>query len=446
MNSPRHRYTAVAIVLHWAIAFGIAGNVLIGWWMHAAIDAAETRARAIAAFQLHKSVGLTILALSLFRLFWRLLHPPAELPSTMPKWEKLLAKAVHGAFYVLMVAIPLAGWLYVSAQWRADGPLNVPTLWFGLVEIPHLLALNETASGVRMTLSRAFLSAHEVLAWSMVALAALHVVAALKHHFIDRDDVLAGMAPIPPRAGAPIDRGRAAVLAGGCALIVVACSAMTLAFFRTPLIAAPPASEANGERERDAARTAPPRPAGPPADVSRGSPPSAAFTDAPGSWTLAPARGEIAYSGVHAGQPFRGRFTRWTADIRLDPSNLPQSRATVVIDAGSAEDGVALHDKTLPQPEWFDIAHHPTAAFRTTRIHQANGDRFLAEGILTIKGRDLPVDLPFALTIDGERATIAGNLIVNRLDANLGRQSDPNALYVSQKISVEFHVEVERAR
>ena len=138
MNPNEQRYTSVAIVLHWAIAAPILSNLMVGWWMKNAIDENATQARAIAAFQLHKSIGLTVLLLTALRLLWRFTHKPPPLPAGMASWERFSAKAAHWAFYILMVVVPLSGWTYVSSQWADGKPLNVPTLWFGLFHVPHL--------------------------------------------------------------------------------------------------------------------------------------------------------------------------------------------------------------------------------------------------------------------------------------------------------------------
>ena len=136
--------------------------------MHDALKVDETKALAITGFQLHKSLGLTILALSLLRLVWRLTHRPPPMPATMPAWEQLAARGVHAAFYGLMIGLPLSGWLMVSAQWDGGKPLNVPTLWFGIFEVPHLFGLNAMADEFRSTFAHNAEETHEWLAKGIV--------------------------------------------------------------------------------------------------------------------------------------------------------------------------------------------------------------------------------------------------------------------------------------
>ncbi len=377
----------VAIVLHWTIATTLIANLALGWWMHEAIDVAETQARAIAAYQLHKSLGLTVLVLSLARLGWRWLNPPPSLPAQMPAWEQTAARVSHWALYALMIVVPFSGWLYISTQWRDDAPLNVPTLWFGLFEVPHLFGLNQLANELRHDYAEVLEEAHEWLAWSMAALLGLHVAAALKHHFIVRDDVLLRMAP---KAGLVIGAGTLTLMAG--------------------LLLNPPRSTQ--------------------AATQIGSSPES-------NWVVDAAHSEVAFSGTHAGVAFRGRFSRWQADIRFDPADLEHSQIGGTFETASAADGVALHDESLPQKEWFDVERYPQASFRSTHIAPDAVD-----GMLTIKGHVLPVKL--ALKLKGDSMNISGRFEVSRKDADLGMESDAEAQYVSAAIGVEVRIEAKR--
>jgi cytochrome b561 len=197
------RYTAVAIALHWLIAAAIVGQILAGWWMGDAIDQARTlaaagqtdeanalRRAAFETIQLHKATGITVLALSVLRLVWRLFNPPPPPPAGMPGWQVFAAGTTHLLFYVLMIGIPLSGWVMVSSSTFSN-----PTMWFGLFEIPKLPGFGTMAPEQRAAINDASDSAHGALAWVTVGLLVLHVVAALKHQFMDRDGVLGRMLP-----------------------------------------------------------------------------------------------------------------------------------------------------------------------------------------------------------------------------------------------------------
>ena len=175
------------MTLHWLLAVVILFMLGLGPFM---TSLEETDPRTFPLFQLHKSIGLTILMLSLARLAWRLANPGPPLPSAMSAWERFAARAVHRLFYVLMIAIPLMGWATVSSA-----PLAVPTMWFGLFEWPHIPFLADLPRAEKRVIEGPLATTHAVLALSMLGLVVLHVAAALKHQFRDRDDVLKRMLP-----------------------------------------------------------------------------------------------------------------------------------------------------------------------------------------------------------------------------------------------------------
>lgn len=187
-------YTRVAIILHWLIALMVIGQLAGGLYMQDLPDA-ETDLK-FRLFQLHKSFGVTILLLTLVRLGWRLTHKAPPLPEAMPALEKLAARGAHVGFYILLIALPLVGWAVVSSSPFAD---SVKTYLFGVIYWPHLPFFEGVAD--RKGLSHDLAEVHEYLAFAMIGLLALHVAAALKHQFINRDSVLSHMLPaLKPRA------------------------------------------------------------------------------------------------------------------------------------------------------------------------------------------------------------------------------------------------------
>ncbi|MEO6066245.1 MAG: cytochrome b [Lysobacterales bacterium] len=168
-------YTSTAIALHWVLAVLILAQLAVGWLFH---DWLAGDARAL-AFEWHKTLGVTILLLSLARLTWRLLHRPPPYPATMPAWERAAAWINHWLLYVVMIGLPLTGYAAVSTGRRAleAGYMTI----LGGVPLP-LLPLPQGAH-------HRFEEAHEFLVWSTIALLALHLGAVLKHLLIDRDEV-----------------------------------------------------------------------------------------------------------------------------------------------------------------------------------------------------------------------------------------------------------------
>ncbi|EZP55523.1 MULTISPECIES: cytochrome b [Sphingomonas] len=172
------RYSSVAIAFHWTIAALVIANLIIGIG-HDGIPALR------ALMGAHKAIGITVLALTAARVAWRLTHRPPPLPAGTPGWEKGLAHATHWSLYLLMVAMPLTGWMMVSGP-PGPGPAR-PLSWFGLFDVPKL-PVGEGAADLGH-------NAHGLLGWLMLALVVLHVAAALRHHLLLRDSVLARMAP-----------------------------------------------------------------------------------------------------------------------------------------------------------------------------------------------------------------------------------------------------------
>ena len=173
------RYTRVAIQLHWVIAALIVVNLVIGLF-HDSFPAALRGS----SMGFHKAAGITVLLLSFARLGWRLTHRPPLQSRDHKPWERLLAKTTHRLFYVLMIGVPLAGWLFVSAA-----AVPRPTSFFGLFDVPRL-PVPQTPGVMGF-----WHEAHEVMAFGIIGLLALHVAGALKHQLIDRDNELARILP-----------------------------------------------------------------------------------------------------------------------------------------------------------------------------------------------------------------------------------------------------------
>jgi cytochrome b561 len=183
-NSP-DRYGLVAMLLHWTIALAIISQLAMGAVMVRLTPGSSLQ---FEVYQLHKSVGITVLGLSLLRLVWRLLNPAPPLPASLRPWEAALARVTHAGFYVLMIALPFSGWMMVSASvW------NIPTVVFGTFTLPHLPVLGTLEN--KKPVEDALKEVHEALAVSVFVLLLLHVAGALKHHFVLRDDTLARMLP-----------------------------------------------------------------------------------------------------------------------------------------------------------------------------------------------------------------------------------------------------------
>jgi cytochrome b561 len=175
------RYSAVAKTLHWLIALSIISLLIVGKYMHGLPNDDPNK---FALYQMHKSFGISVLVLTVVRIFWRLTHAVPALPAAMPAWQQWAAHGLHFGLYVLMLAIPLSGWAVASSS-----SSGIPTMLFGLVELPHLPVGNDHDT------HEFYEEAHELLGNLMILLLIGHVAAALKHHFVDKDNVLTRMLP-----------------------------------------------------------------------------------------------------------------------------------------------------------------------------------------------------------------------------------------------------------
>ena len=180
------RYSRIAMLLHWAVAVLVIVNLAAGFvqvrWL--ASEEPALQQRAFELIQVHKAVGLTVLALSVGRFAWRLSHSPPPPPTGLSPWERTLSRVVHSVFYVLLLALPLLGWAGASTSL-----LDFPIRWFGLFTVPQMPLPNDQAT------SAVYMSAHAITAWAMTALVFLHLGGVLKHLLLRDAQVLPRMLP-----------------------------------------------------------------------------------------------------------------------------------------------------------------------------------------------------------------------------------------------------------
>jgi len=170
-------YTKTAKALHWLMAILLFGLLALGFYMHDLPLSPDK----LKLYSWHKWAGVTAFLLLGFRLLWRVTHRPPALPDSMPKIMQFAAHAGHLMLYLLMIAIPLSGWLMSSAK-------GFQTVYFGVLPLPDLLDKNKEVGDLLALV-------HKSLNLLFIAVLAGHIGAALKHHFIDKDDILTRMLP-----------------------------------------------------------------------------------------------------------------------------------------------------------------------------------------------------------------------------------------------------------
>jgi cytochrome b561/polyisoprenoid-binding protein YceI len=421
------RYSILAIVLHWAIALAIVLQIVLAGRMEGPLTP-ET----FAVTQLHKSVGITILLLSLVRLAWRLIHPPAPLPDTMARWERVLAQVVHVGFYVVMIAMPLTGWIMVSAS-----RIQVPTLLYGVVPWPDVPGLHDLAPAAKRMWHEFGETAHGAIAKLIYVLLGLHVAGALKHQLFSRDEpVLARMAP-GAVAGRWLEWRILAILAAFLGVIAFG----RLVEPPKPGVAPPPAAVTPQAPAPEPAEAQAPRAPAAGAQTAQAQAPSVAPSAAgPSRWRVAPGS-TLNFATSWSGTPIKGRFDRWRAGIVFSPEALDKSKVTVIVDLASVNTGDAQRDQTLPSADWFDTAAQPQAEFRADRFEKTGAGRYVAHGALKLKGVTRPLDLPFRLTIDGDRAEMSGTASLDRTAYKVGQGdfADTGQIPAKVQVRVQLH-------
>ncbi len=188
LRNTRNGYGIVAIAFHWTMAVLMVGLFVLGKYM---VGLDPMAPDTFALYQWHKSFGFVVLALAVLRLAWRFANPAPKLPAGMPAIERLAAHLGHFGLYALLLALPLSGWLMVSAS-----PWGIPTVLFEVLPVPHLPVPG--ALGDKPAAEALLKELHEMLGFALLLLVVLHVAAALKHHFLNRDDVLRRMVSSAP--------------------------------------------------------------------------------------------------------------------------------------------------------------------------------------------------------------------------------------------------------
>ena len=383
--SENRRYHVFSIVIHWLIAGLIVLQFILANLAEGAEDADQTL-RQLALLANHKSVGITVLALAIVRLLWRLKTPPPKLPREMDQWQVLASHISHWTLYGLIFLIPISGWLMSSAT-------AYSVSWFNLLQLPDLVSPNADAAEV-------YEEIHEVLATVLFVVALVHILAALKHRFIDRDGVLERMS-----------------------------SKTSTALFVTVIVAGVFLLGTPGGRGGTTA-----------VNTSGEQEIAIAESDLP-VWTIDDETSFIRFTGDQAGADFDGTWESWSAELRFDADNLDASSFDVKINTAQVETQDDDRDTTLADPEWFDVENHPQAFYRAASFSENDDGSYVASGQLVIKGVASPVPLTFNVESNGDQRVLTGNADLLRLDLGVGTGEWEDTTWVSNEVRVEVRVE-----
>lgn len=418
------RYNWSAISLHWLIALLLAFQIALGW----TLEGAGTPAL-FARFQLHKSIGILILVLSLARLAIRFtVRRPA--PSPGPAWAHALAGLVHALFYVVMIAGPITGWILVSTA-----KIKVPTLLFGVIPLPHL-PLGESMNGPAT-------AAHSLLAWLAIALFALHVAGALRHQWLLGKPELQRMIPFAKGRAFGAALAALALVFGGFQL------GRTVYPERPKQEDMPPAAEnalaneaalpASNEAENAALalNEAAPGEAGNATALANATVAESKAAQPLADWAVS-SGGRLGFTARWNGEAIKGSFKAWRATIRFSPDLLEKSTIKVSVDLVSADTGDGQRDDTLKGSDFFDTAAHPGAVFTSRTIRHLSDDRYEALGTLNLHGVSKPSTLRFSLKIDGDKATVSGTSRLDRTSFGVGQGQWAATDVVAGNVDIDF--------
>lgn len=176
-RSSQNRWGYGALFFHWTVALLIAAQIVIGLYM---VNLPPSIAK-IKIFLLHKSLGITLLVLVLLRLAWRFFDTPPKLPAALPSWQLRAARLNHFTLYVVMLLMPISGWIFNSAS-------GFPLPWFNLFQLPTIAPVSKPLAAIALL-------THQTLFWTLTGLLGLHIGAALDHHWRQHDGVLRQMLP-----------------------------------------------------------------------------------------------------------------------------------------------------------------------------------------------------------------------------------------------------------
>ncbi len=399
------RFDGVTKAFHWVTAILIVAAFALGLVANAwPYDEAGQLATKAWLFSAHKTLGVGIFFVSLGRIGWALTHrhPPPLHPRR--RLETLAAATVHWALYISLVAVPLTGWIHHAAT-TGFAPIWWP---FGqtLPFIPQDARVEHTASSLHLAFTK-------ILAAAIL----LHVAGALKHHLIDRDDTLRRMLPgrVPLRGPAPEKTVRAVYVAPALAL---------LAFTAAGGASLGGASLGGSALDRQT---------GPLAEAERG----AGDTS---DWRVE--TGDLSFTVRQMGSPVTGSFADWSAAITFDEQAPGPEHGTVSVSIDIESLTLGSVTRQAKGEDFMNAAQHPVARFEATILEAEDG--YIADGSLALAGAEVPVSLPFSLTISGDGAEAQGSVSVDRRDFGIG-DSHPDDDQVGFEVSIHFSLDAVRA-
>ena len=380
MNVSTQRYHGFAISLHWLIAMLVIGMLIVGKYM---ISLDESEPMRFLLTQWHKSFGIAAMLLIFIRVLWRLTHRPPRLPGHLKPWEIKVAGLAHILLYLLMIMIPVSGWIMVSTS-----PLELPTMIFNSIRWPHLAPL-DTLPG-KADISTLFREVHGVAASLLILLLIAHIGAALRHQFMLHDDVMSRMS-----LKLPDGKWAAGVIPITGTIVLIIAGLIGYGYSNVKSV---PLSAGNSR---------------------------------------------VQFVFIVQNQTAEGLFPESTVEFLLDTNNPTASTLKATVTTATISTGNSQVDATLLGGDWFDVKNYPQASFASTELVAVGEGSYSATGTLQIKGISRELAFPLKLIHEENKSMATGSFTLDRLDFDLGKSSQPDEETVGYQVVVEFEFEVQ---
>jgi cytochrome b561 len=363
--SEDHRYSLAMIVVHWLMALGILTTFGVGLYM---VDIPGITPFKLKLFNWHKWLGVTLFLLVLFRILIRMASQTPKYPAHWGRKMALIAKLGHWALYVLMLAVPIFGYLYSLAA-------GFPVVLFGLIELPVLIDKD-------LMLKDLFKTLHELSGKGLVFLVAGHVLMALKHQFLDNEDILSR---IIPRHHSSLTK--IALVIG----VICFCFVFAVTAYAAPI------------------------------DV---------------------VRSEVKATFKQFNVPVSGHFKRFSGNVHFNAASLADTKASLSVDTASYDLGDPEYNKEVAGKDWFNSTAYPRAVFEIKQV-TGSGHELQATGDLTIRGIKKPLRFPVKVQTVAGMHTFTGKVPIKRLDYKVGSEGEwGDTTLVADEVFIDFKLVV----
>lgn len=388
------QFSNIAKFLHWSVAGLIVSQYVLAKLAENAKHENQILEQ-LALLANHKSVGITILVLAVIRLLYRFKVPTPGSPPSTPHWQLIVSKASHSLLYGFLFLLPISGWLMSSAK-------SYSVSWFNVIALPDFVAPNESLAENLHTI-------HYYLAEALFVIAVIHILAALKHHFIDKDDVLVRIS----------SRFSWALFV---LVLVFVIGFFGRLFDVSPVTISDPLGSVDVTK---AAVALPPSKQGRQSDLPL--------------WDIDYSQSYIKFTGDQAGAPFEGEWQKWSAEIQFDETQFGMSRFSVAVDPSSGFSNDKDRDDTIRSADFFDVESFPEVVYYVDTF-SSKGAEFEGLGTLSMKGVVADVALSFSITESATSKILKGTASLDRFNWNIGSGDWVDTDWVGQNVKVEVRV------